>query len=140
MSSEADLYQREILELAAIGKANTRFDDPDVSARVDNPLCGDRVTVDLKIEDGRIARVGHRVQGCALCQAAAAVIATEAVGADAATLSAVKSGVAAYLRSQAAAPPWTALSAFAPVRDFKSRHECVLLPFTSVEKALADAK
>lgn len=141
MASETDLYQAEILALAAAGKANTRLEAPDASARVDNPLCGDRVTIDLRLEDGRVAKVGHRVQGCALCQAAAAVITREAIGADAETISAVRSSVAAYLSGEVDAAAWGQLSVFAPVRSFKSRHECVLLPFTALHEALSeDAK
>jgi nitrogen fixation NifU-like protein len=136
MASEADLYQAEILALAAAGKANTRLESPDASARVDNPLCGDRVTIDLRLEDGRVTEIGHRVQGCALCQAAAAVIAREAIGADAETIGAVRNSVAAYLSGETDAAAWGRLSVFAPVRAFKSRHECVLLPFTAVEKAM----
>ena len=69
------LYQAEILRLAKDGRGNQRLEDADGSARVDNPLCGDRVTVDLKL----------------------------------------------------------------PVREFKSRHECVRLPFDAALNALKDA-
>ena len=41
------LYQAEILQLAREGRALTRLDRPTVTARVDNPICGDRVTIDL---------------------------------------------------------------------------------------------
>ena len=47
---------------------------------VDNPLCGDRVTLDLNLADGRVREVGHKVRGCLLCQAAAAAIGERAPG------------------------------------------------------------
>ena len=133
------LYQDAILDLARVGAADARLADPDASARLDNPLCGDRVTIDLKLDGDRITAIGHRVQGCALCQASAAIIADQAVGLDAAGVADAKASTRAYLRGEREDAPWTRLSAFAPVRGYKSRHECVLLPFKAAAKAFSGA-
>ena len=66
-----ELYHQAILELAKQAGRTPRLEDPDASVTVDNPLCGDRVTLDLRLADGRVAAVGHKVRGCLLCQAAA---------------------------------------------------------------------
>ncbi|WP_193180300.1 iron-sulfur cluster assembly scaffold protein [Nisaea sediminum] len=135
------LYQAEILRLAKEGRGNQRLDAPDASARVDNPLCGDRVTIDLKLKGGKIAAVGHRVQGCALCEASAALIRENAPGAGLDDLEAVRRHLLAYLEgSDSVKLDWKGLESFAPVRDFKTRHDCVRLPFDAVLKALKDAK
>lgn len=133
------LYQAEILALAKDGRSIGRLENPTASARVDNPICGDRVTIDLAIVDGRITAIGAKVQGCALCQAAAAIIASEATGAAADGLEGVRDSVAAYLAGTFtdADLPWSKLATFAPVRAARSRHECVLLPFKAAAKALA---
>lgn len=133
------LYQAEILALAKRGRAMARLADPTVSARVDNPICGDRITVDLLVEDGRIVSVGAKVQGCALCQAAAAIIADEAVGGSIADLERAGTAVAGYLAGEVADDglPWTRLSNFSPVRGARPRHDCVLLPFKAASKALS---
>ncbi len=133
------LYQAEILALARDGRALSRLDRPTVSARVDNPICGDRVTVDLAIEGDTVTGVGAKVQGCALCQAAAAIIAQEAVGARVEDLKSAADTIAAYLSGTASEAdlPWTRLSTFAPVRGARSRHDCVVLPFKATVKALA---
>jgi len=132
------LYQDEIIHLSRQSRQRGRLEAPDASARVDNPLCGDRVTMDLEIKDGRITAVGHRVRGCALCEAAAEVIAENAIGLDIESLSKVEAATRGYLASDAASPPWTKLSIFEPVRDVKSRHECVYLPFTASINAFSE--
>src|SRR5438270_294104 len=38
---------------------------PDAQARVENPACGDLMTLGLRIEDGRIAEARFQVKGCA---------------------------------------------------------------------------
>ncbi|WP_420404855.1 iron-sulfur cluster assembly scaffold protein [Nisaea sp.] len=138
--SEA-LYQAEILRLAKEGRGNQRLDAPDASARVDNPLCGDRVTIDLSLNDGKIAAIGHRVQGCALCEASAALIRENAPGHGLDELEAVRSRLLAFLAGcDGVDLDWKELESFAPVRDFKTRHDCVRLPFDAVLKALNNAK
>ena len=73
--SEA-LYHKALVERARTAFGKGRLPDPTSSATVDNPLCGDRVTLDLSIKDGRIAEIAHHVRGCLLCQASAAALAS----------------------------------------------------------------
>lgn len=132
------LYQDEIIALAREGRALPRLQDPTVSARVDNPVCGDRVTVDLTLDGDTVTAVGAKVQGCALCQASVALIAENAVGRPAGTLSRAADAVEGYLAGGNETLPWAALSAFVPVRAAKSRWECVMLPFRAALKALKE--
>jgi NifU-like protein involved in Fe-S cluster formation len=132
------LYHQAILDLARQSGRTARLERPEASATVDNPLCGDRVTVDLDLADGRVRAVGHKVRGCLLCQAAAAVIAARAPGATAAALRDVAAQLERAIREDPAAAEglWPELGAFAPVHAHKSRHDCVLLPFEALIEAL----
>jgi nitrogen fixation NifU-like protein len=132
------LYQEEILTLAREGRAVPRLDTATVSARVDNPVCGDRVTVDLTLEGDTVTAVGAKVQGCALCQASVKVIADNAVGKPVGSLGLAAAAVETFLAGADTPLPWPALSAFAPVRAVKSRWECVMLPFRAALKALKE--
>jgi nitrogen fixation NifU-like protein len=141
-----DLYQQAILDLARQATGHGRLEAPQASVRVDNPLCGDRVTLDLDIADGRVSAIGHQVRGCLLCQAAAAVIGARAPGQDAAALRACTERLKQLIVGGAGAADdaaidglWPELAAFAPVHRHKSRHECVLLPFTALGRALEQA-
>ena len=136
--SEA-LYQTALVEHAQLGRKRGRLTAPDRSVTLDNPLCGDRVTLDLTLEDGRVGRVGHLVRGCLLCEAAAETIAEHAPGKTATELAEARAALAAILHEGAAAPAgeWSSLAIFTPVHAVKSRRDCVLLPFEALEKALA---
>ena len=133
-----ELYHQAILELAKRAREARRLETPDASVTVDNPLCGDRVTLDLKLADGRVREVGHRVRGCLLCQAAAMAIAERAPGETPEALREVAGALSeAIARSpEAAGQLWPELAAFAPVHAHKSRHECILLPFDALIRAL----
>jgi nitrogen fixation NifU-like protein len=135
--SEA-LYHKALVERARAGFGKGRLPDATASATVDNPLCGDRVTLDLSLQDGRIASIGHHVRGCLLCEAAAATIAEHGRGADRAALDAM-SEAARRLMAEGGAldPEWACLEIFRPVHGAKSRRECVLLPFEALRRALS---
>jgi nitrogen fixation protein NifU and related proteins len=132
------LYHHAILELAKKARQASRLEAPQATVTVDNPLCGDRVTLDLNLADGRVREVGHRVRGCLLCQAAAAAIGERAPGETPAALRAVAKDIGDAIAGApgTAGRAWPELAAFAPVHAHKSRHECVLLPFEALIRAL----
>jgi nitrogen fixation protein NifU and related proteins len=139
-----DLYHQAILDLAGAATGHGRLETPQASVRVDNPLCGDRVTLDLCLADGRVSALAHRVRGCLLCQAAAAVIGARAQGQTIAMLRENADRLRRMIVEGASAGEdnggwWPELEAFAPVHRHKSRHECVMLPFSALGRALDQA-
>lgn len=136
------LYHQAILDLAKQAGRTARLDGAMASVTVDNPLCGDRVTVDLDLADGRVRAVGHKVRGCLLCQAAAAAIAARAPGETPGALRGVAEKLDRAIRKDpsVSAGLWPELGAFAPVHPHKSRHDCVLLPFEALTEALDQAE
>ncbi|HZP97959.1 MAG TPA: iron-sulfur cluster assembly scaffold protein [Reyranella sp.] len=130
------LYQDRIVALAKAKIGAGKLADPTKSARRDNPLCGDRVTIDVRLQDGRIAGIAHQVRGCLLCQASASALASVAVGKGAGEIEALRHDAERAVGREpgsAAAP----FDAFTPVADHKSRQECVLLPFEALKDALS---
>ncbi|MCX8099675.1 MAG: iron-sulfur cluster assembly scaffold protein [Geminicoccaceae bacterium] len=132
----AELYDRAIVETAKASAEAQRLSAPDVTVEEDNPLCGDRIALDLAMADGRIAAVGHRTRGCLLTRAAAVVLARRAPGADPAELRSAIASLRDLLEGRNGPPAWPELSVFEPVRAVRSRHDCVLLPFRALEEAL----
>jgi len=136
-----DLYHQAILDLARRATGHGRLEAPQASVRVDNPLCGDRVTIDLALVDGRVHAVGHKVRGCMLCQAAAVAIAARAPGETPAALHEIAGRLDQAIRKDPSGLEslWPELGVFAPVHRHKSRHDCVLLPFKALLRALGQA-
>lgn len=139
MTTSFDLYQQAILDLAKSADGAGRLAAPDGTAQGDSPLCGDRVRMDVKLDDGRIVALAHEVKGCLLCRAAAAAIGRHAADLDAARVDALRAEVSALLAGADAAP-WPELKCFEPVRPHRNRHGCVLLPFDTLAAALDSAQ
>lgn len=131
------LYQERIVALAKAKVGAGKLAAPTKSARRDNPLCGDRVTIDVRLDgQGRVLEIAHQVRGCLLCQASASALASVAVGRDAAGIAALRCDAerAVGREEGEAAEPF---AAFTPVAAHKSRQECVLLPFEALKDALS---
>ena len=128
---QAGLYHDAIVDAARRACGSGRLDTPDASVSVDNPLCGDRVSVDVRVGGGRLRGIAHRVRGCLLCEAAASIIAANAVGETAGELAAVGQALSDALASDFGDRPlpWRDLAVFAPVAGYRSRHRCVTLAF-----------
>jgi nitrogen fixation protein NifU and related proteins len=135
------IYQRELLRLAADATGAGHLENPDITVVHDNPLCGDRCTVDVRFSpEGRITELRHDVRACILVQASASILGDKAIGASPAELAKLESDVRAMLKNEAEAPPppFSDYETFKPAAQYKNRHTCVLLPIEAVLKAFAE--
>ena len=131
------LYRKEILRLAADAAGAGRLAQADSSATLTNPACGDRVTVDLAVADGRIAALAHHTHACILTQASAAILGTEAVGLSRDELGKLAAALRGFLAGGAPpAAPFDVYAAFDGLLAHKPRHKCVLLPVEAALEAL----
>lgn len=79
MSSDA-LYRDEILDHYKHPHHKGHLDAPDVHYHDHNPFCGDEITVELKIEDGKVVDAAFDGRGCAISQASASMLMDEVIG------------------------------------------------------------
>lgn len=76
-----DLYRQYILEHYREPHNHGHLEQPDIHAADTNPLCGDRVEIDLDVRDGRVEQVRFSGRGCAISQASASMLTDKIEGA-----------------------------------------------------------
>ena len=128
------LYQDALLKLAKEAPKRGRLEPNDASVRLDNPLCGDRVRIDLRMSGLKIADLAHEVRGCVLCEAAAGAIGRLGVGLDREGVARLAAEADKALAGEAS--EIQELQAFNPVSRHRSRHDCVRLPFQALKQAM----
>lgn len=143
--SDADLitlYSGRILALAADIPLNQRLEAPQATVKRRSPLCGSTVTVDVVMQDGRIAEFGQDVKACALGQAAASVTAANIIGRNRAEVEAARDQLKAMLKDNGPAPdaPFDGLEVLLPARDYKNRHASIMLALEATAEAMAEAE
>lgn len=75
-----ELYREQILEHYKRPHNWGELEDFDLEFEDFNPSCGDQLKVQLKIEDGAVARIGFSGHGCAISQASASLVSDEVIG------------------------------------------------------------
>lgn len=134
-----ELYQAAILDHDRAPRNAGPLPDATHDATLDNPLCGDVVTVHARIVDGVVRDLRFEAQGCALSRAAASMMTT--LVRDRTTEGARE--LAARFARFVQDPPDAAipdelgeLRAFAGVRRSRSRRVCATLGFHALLRAI----
>lgn len=145
MPGETDLiklYSARILALAADIPHLGRLDAPQATVKKRSPLCGSTVTVDLRLENGRVAEFAQDVKACALGQASAAVVGGAVIGATRPQIEAARDQLKAMLKSDGPVPdaPFDGLEVLLPARDYKNRHASILLALEATAEAMEKAE
>ena len=131
-----DLYQSNILEFARIARKTNLLDYSSVRFTSKNPICGDEVTVDLSINKNyKITNYGHKVKGCALCEASAGLLSNNVIGINAREAKKINEDLINWLKSEKDEFIFSGLKNFIPVRKFQNRYRCVSLSFEAFSQA-----
>jgi nitrogen fixation NifU-like protein len=75
-----DLYRENILEHYKRPHHWGELENPDLEFFDTNPLCGDELRVQMRVEDGKVADVRFSGHGCAISQASASMASDELIG------------------------------------------------------------
>ena len=142
-----DLYQEVILDHGRHPRHAKRLEEFDSSAKGDNPMCGDRVQVWLKLDSDAIARVGFEARGCAISIASADLMAETVQGRAAQDTRALFEAFREMARTgscpscdAALAEPIERLAPLAGVHEYPSRVKCATLPWHALIAALDGAQ
>jgi nitrogen fixation NifU-like protein len=108
-------------------------------AEGNNPLCGDRLTLWLKLEDGIIQDVGFQGSGCAISRASASLMTTAVKGRSEAEAEALFERFHRLVTGQLEAKESETLgklAVFSGVSEFPIRVKCATLPWHALKKAM----
>ena len=138
---DKNVYDDPILQWANRRDHLCTIEDPDRQAMATNPLCGDRITIQLTMDGDTIGHMCYQVRGCILCKASCANLASIAEGLDYDRLQVLRDSLAQFLKSSGDDRDIIPhLHVFGPVCSHKSRHRCLLLPYEATLKALSDSE
>ena len=136
----SDLYQEVILDHQKSPRNYGTLDEPDGHADGANPLCGDRVTVHVKIHDGVATDVRFQGVGCAICTSSASMMTTRVKGKSLEEIDGLFSSFHDLLTGDAApgddTPTLGKLKIFEGVRNFPIRVKCATLPWHTLRAAI----
>jgi len=132
-----DLYQEVILDHNRRPR-NFRVIGAGRQAEGFNPLCGDRITVYLTIEDGTIRDVSFQGSGCAISKASASLMTESVKGKSIEDARAIFDRFQKMITAPAESPPddLGKLTVLAGVRQFPVRVKCASLAWHTLKSAV----
>jgi nitrogen fixation NifU-like protein len=142
MSDLNDLYQEAILDHNRRPRNFHPIADASHTAEGYNPLCGDRLTLYLKVADGIVVDVAFEGAGCAISKASASLMTDAVKGQSVADVQALFE----RFHRMVTTPPEEQvenlgkLSALAGVREFPVRVKCASLAWHTLKAAMSNEK
>jgi nitrogen fixation protein NifU and related proteins len=139
MTSDLEALYRDVILDHNKRPRNHRVLEAGCKAEGSNPLCGDRLTVYLRIDDGTITDAAFQGFGCAIAMASASLMTECVKGKTPAEAEALFDRFLQMITAPAEAPVADLgdLSAFAGVRRFPVRVKCATLPWRALRAAAA---
>jgi nitrogen fixation NifU-like protein len=142
MGELRELYQEVILDHSKRPRNFGEMAGANRSAEGYNPLCGDRETVFVRLEDDVLEDVGFRGTGCAISTASASMMTDAVKGRTRAEAEALFDRFHRLITGQdgdneRGAPELGKLAVFSGVREFPVRVKCATLPWHTLKAALA---
>lgn len=137
------LYQQLILEHYRSPRNKAELPEKTVEIHMANPVCGDEIRLQLRIEDGHIAEAKFMGQGCSISQAAVSMMTAKLQGASLDEADALASRFTEMMHGDETAAKDRDLGdlrALAGVSKFPVRIKCALLGFDALQEALKDAE
>lgn len=118
-----DLYRDYILEHYRRPHNFGVIEEPSATFEGANPLCGDRITMQLAVKDGVVSGIGFTGRGCAISQASASLLTDEVKGKPVEAVAAIQAVDLLDLLGIEISP---------------ARLKCAMLSFDSLQHLLAD--
>jgi nitrogen fixation NifU-like protein len=134
-----DLYQQVIMEHGRSPRHMRRLEPFDGAAKGDNPMCGDRVEVRVRLAGGRITETGFEARGCAISIASADLMAETVAGRSPDEVRALSGQFRDMVRTGSCPDCTAELEALRPlsgVHEYPSRLKCATLPWDALLNAL----
>lgn len=69
-----EIYKQVIMDHYVKPRNKGALPDPDAFVNLNNPTCGDQITVQIKVQDGQVTDVAFQGQGCSISQASASMM------------------------------------------------------------------
>jgi nitrogen fixation NifU-like protein len=143
MSDLTDLYQEVILDHNRRPRNWGALPDATRVAHGHNPLCGDKLTLYVKVEGDRLSAVSFEGSGCAISKASASLMTDAVKGRAIDEVIALFDRMHQMLTTPIDQPVDEAavgkLAVLAGVREFPTRVKCASLAWHTLKSALADS-
>ena len=140
MHELGDLYQEIILDHYKKPRNAGLIEQPTCSAQGDNPLCGDKIAVTLKMKGDAVEDIRWKGAGCAISTASASLMSEAIKGKSKAEITALFDRFHAMVTGKGPSEGLEKLEVFSGVSEYPVRVKCASLAWHTLKAALEGQK
>ena len=129
----------EILKIASDNNNNKYLRNHTHHSKLKNPLCGDEMQINLIIDEERIIDFGYQGKCCVYCQASASLLSKISINKKKSKINELCDDAKSFFdgNSDIIKKKWKFMQKLFKSKN-KTRKECILLPFKTVQKIVSD--
>ena len=140
MADTRSLYRDTLLDHGKTPRNHAALPGATHTATADNPVCGDRILVELAVENARVRDARFTIKGCLIATASASLMTEAVIGHPLVQVEQLCGAVEATCNNASVPGPGAPgpLNALAAVRDYPARRRCATLPWEALREALRE--
>jgi len=131
-----DLYRRVIMDHYKNPRNRGSFEGDAVTVNLNNPSCGDRITLQLKVEDGVVNDAKFQGEGCSISLSSASMMTDAVKGKSMEEAMKMAENFSCMMRGQDVGFDYDDLEALSGVNKFPARIKCATLAWNAMRKGL----
>jgi len=131
-----ELYQEVLLQHSKRPRNFGPLENPTHAADGHNALCGDEISVTLRIENGKVADAKFTGSACAICTASASIMTGEVKGLTCPAVEALTQHFRQLAKDGTAPEVPAKLEVLGGVHQFPQRVKCAVLPWETLTSAM----
>ncbi|RAV22271.1 Fe-S cluster assembly sulfur transfer protein SufU [Paenibacillus contaminans] len=135
-----DLYRRVIMDHYKSPRNKGKFEDGGVSIDLNNPTCGDRITLQMKVEDGVVKDARFVGEGCSISMSSASMMTDAIKGKTLDEALQMAENFSGLMKGEAVEFEYEDIEALSGVNKFPARIKCATLAWNALRKGVEQAK
>lgn len=136
-----DLYRRVIMDHYKTPRNRGQFNAEDaVSIELNNPTCGDKITLQLQIVDGVIQNAKYTGDGCSISMSSASMMTDAVKGKTLEESLQIAEDFSELMKGQSVEFEYEDIEALSGVNKFPARIKCATLAWNALRKGIEQSK
>lgn len=131
-----DLYRRVIMDHYKTPRNRGKFEDGAVSVELNNPTCGDKITLQMKVEDGIVQAAKFIGEGCSISMASASMMTDAVKGKTIEEAMSMAEDFSKLMQGEPVEFEYEDIEALSGVCKFPARIKCATLAWKAMQKGL----
>jgi nitrogen fixation NifU-like protein len=134
-----DLYRRVIMDHYKNPRNRGTFDKDAVTIDLNNPTCGDRISLQLQVEDGVVKAAKYVGEGCSISMSSASMMTDSVKGKTLDEALKMAENFSSLMKGQPVEFEYEDIEALSGVNKFPARIKCATLAWNALRKGIEQA-